>query len=196
MELPIYKLKIKGDDSLGVDYVALVDEPAIKRYWQFFNKQQSQHFSIDNEEKRIISGPLMLANMPIYRRSKVMGEYYAVFDAETIKDVALKFFKENRIAAVNVMHESSATVEGVFLFESFFIDRERGINPPKGYDDIADGSWFASYKVNNDDVWQEVKAGTFKGFSVEGLFDMEREKTEEEMMLDTIIEILNRTKNT
>jgi hypothetical protein len=40
----------------------------------------------------------------------------------------------------------------------------------KGFDDVPDGSWFGSFKVNNDEVWQMIKDGKVKGFSVEGLF--------------------------
>ncbi len=29
---------------------------------------------------------------------------------------------------------------------------------------LADGSWFVSYLVDNDDVWARVKEGEFKGF--------------------------------
>lgn len=79
------------------------------------------------------------------------------------------------------------------MFESYIIDRQRGITPPKGFEDIADGSWFGSFKVENDNIWQEVKAGTFKGFSVEGLFMYERTGkvvTPEEEIMKQIFKIL------
>ena len=50
------------------------------------------------------------------------------------------------------------------------------INIPKGYDEAPEGSWFISMKVENNEVWQSVKDGTFKGFSVEGVFDQAEEK--------------------
>ncbi len=49
-------------------------------------------------------------------------------------------------------------------------DTERGVLAPKGYEDTPDGSWFGSFKVENDEVWENRHA--FKGFSVEGLFGM------------------------
>jgi hypothetical protein len=57
------------------------------------------------------------------------------------------------------------------MFESFLIDSSRGISTPKGFTAVADGSWFGSYYVANDDVWAKVKDGTFRGFSVEGFFE-------------------------
>ena len=47
-----------------------------------------------------------------------------------------------------------------------------------GFDDIADGSLFAEYHVTNEDVWAEIKSGTYKGFSLEGYFNLEPEQNE------------------
>jgi hypothetical protein len=68
------------------------------------------------------------------------------------------------------MHDTK--VEGVYLFESFITDKQRGVQAPKGFPKVADGSWFGSYKIENDQVWRSVLDGTFKGFSIEGYFDM------------------------
>jgi hypothetical protein len=42
---------------------------------------------------------------------------------------------------------------------------------PDKFNQEADGSWFISMKIDNDDIWKSVLDGTFKGFSVEGLFE-------------------------
>jgi hypothetical protein len=136
-----------------------------------FNK-----FSITNEEKRIVSGVAMVADLPIYRRDAVRGEYYVMFDREAIFKLAKKWARNGKYSSVNQHHESE--VKGVHLLESYLIDRERGVNPPNGFEKIADGSWFVSYLVDNDEVWAKVKDGEFKGFSVEGMFDFVDEETE------------------
>ena len=84
--------------------------------------------------------------------------------------------------SVNIHHEKET--KGLSLFESYIVDRERGKYPPKGYDEVADGSWFLSYIVNDDDIWARVKDGEFKGFSVEGFFDFD--VNEEERQLNAI----------
>jgi hypothetical protein len=63
--------------------------------------------------------------------------------------------------------------------------------PMKGFEDIADGSWFGSFYVENDDVWQQIKDGTFRGFSVEGVFDYEQPKSSDEQALEKISRLLN-----
>ena len=70
----------------------------------------------------------------------------------------------------NLFHNENAQVTDVTIFNSFISDKTLGISPLKGFEDIADGSWFISAKVNNDAVWQKVKSGEIRGFSVEGMF--------------------------
>ena len=93
-------------------------------------------------------------------------------------------------AQVNIEHDEP--VNGVFMYESYIIDRQFGINPPKGFEDVSDGSWFGTYKIDNDNVWVMVKDGTFKGFSVEGLFKYKKvdKYTNDDVLLSKIINIL------
>jgi hypothetical protein len=150
-------------------------------------------FQIVNEEQRIISGPLILADMLIYRNNEQFGEHYVKFTADTIKAIAIKWAKRKNMDKVNLMHDSAQIVDGVTMFESFIVDKARGILPMAGYEDVADGSWFGSFYVENDQVWTSIKEGTYKGFSVEGLFDYEQPKTAEEMTLEKIVNLLNCT---
>jgi hypothetical protein len=94
---------------------------------------------------------------------------------------------------VNIEHNKK--IDNVYMFESYIIDRSVGKNPMKSFEDLPDGSWFGSYKVDNEEVWNEVKSGTFKGFSIEGLFKYERTTeviNREEKLLSKIINILNK----
>jgi hypothetical protein len=185
--LPIYELKI-SDAETEVDYVALVDEPAIQRDFVAFNKAQQKYQF--NEEKRIISGPLMVPDMLIYRNNELFGEHYVKFSAQTIKDIVVKFFKKKYQSNVNIMHDTALQVEGCTMFESFISDSERGILPMQGFEDMTNGTWFVSFYVDNNEVWSEIKAGTFKGFSVEGLFGYGKAEKTPEQLLTEIIELL------
>lgn len=152
----------------GVSFIALVEQPAIERPFMAFNKKF--RFS-ETGEQRVLTGPMMLADTPIYRQDKERGEYYVIFDAATIRKIVQKYFKQGNHHNVNAEH--AVPVDGVFMFESYLIDRNRGVVPPKGYEDVPDGSWFGSFKVDNDEVWNNREA--FTGFSVEGLFGLEKE---------------------
>lgn len=122
-----------------------------------------------NKEKRIISGALMVADLPIYRKDE-QGEYYGLFTAEDIYNIRNKFFKNNNTKSVNEMHDPNKMIDGMYMIESFIIDSKRGINAPDGLK-LTDGSWFGSYKVDNEEIWNDfIKTGDFRGFSVEGVF--------------------------
>jgi hypothetical protein len=147
-------------------------------------------FRVQNEEKRIVSGPIMVANLPIYRFNEEMGDHYIVFLPETIETIVQRFAKENRNGQANIMHDG-VQVDGVFLFESFIIDDRKPT--PVGFDKLPNGSWFGSFKVENDEVWQRVKSGEFTGFSVEGLFsykDTEDVPDKDEELLAKLLNVL------
>lgn len=155
-----------------------------------------QAFVIQDEEERIISGPLMLADTPIYRNDAIRGEYYVVFSADTIKQIAQKFFKKGYQNNVNLMHNSGDVQEGLTMFESWIVDKKRGIQPMVGFEDVPDGSWFGSYKVENDEAWNKVKSGEVLGFSVEGnfLYKEQEQMSAEERMMNKIIKVLQQVK--
>ena len=238
MKLPIYLLDINEDEDAEteVNFIALVDRPAIKLNWQKFTEfviepnagesqdefiprciayeinngiDQDQAVAIcyskwDNKggfnsnkfaadaEKQIVSGPLMIADMPIYRKDKEFGEYYAVFNAATIEKIAIKYYQKGFQSNVNLMHDGEMIVEGATMFESWIVDRAKGKMPMKGYEEVADGSWFGSFKVNNPAVWSMVKDGLIQGFSVEGLFQYKPQKQTmtEEQIIEKIQELL------
>jgi hypothetical protein len=171
MELQIYKAQIDPsmDSDLEVNFMGLVDKPAIERNFLAFDKQRAA-FTL-NEEKRIISGPAMIADLPLYRNDKQLGEYYVVFDKLAIQTIVQKFSAKGYLKNFNLFHDQQQQVDDVTIFNSFVSDSELGIGAMKGYEDLPDGSWFISAKVNNDAVWAKVKAGEIKGFSVEGLFN-------------------------
>ena len=133
-----------------------------------------QDFKIENEEKRIVSGYFMKADLPIIRLNDKNEKYYVVFRRETIEKIVNKFFKNGLNANVNLMHDNNLQAKGVYVIESLIIDSKRGIKAPKGFEDAPDGSWWGSMRVENDEVWNMVKDGTFKGFSVEGMFGQDK----------------------
>jgi hypothetical protein len=187
-KLPIFRFIVGEDDEAQLEAVAFVDTPAIEMNWQAFNSNQYKFKA--EVEKRIISGPLMVADLPIYRRTKEEGEYYGVFQKEDIYNLRNKFFKQGKSNLVNEMHDSNKMIDGVYMIESFLIDKERGINAPKGYE-LTDGSWFGSYKIDNDEIWNDfIKSGEFKGFSVEGLFKTVKIDEKPQTIIDEIINII------
>lgn len=196
MKLPIYDLIINQDEDndAEVSFIALVDSPAIKLPFLQFKEEERLTFAIQSESEHIITGPLMIPQQLIYRNSEQFGEHYVKFSVETIKQIAIKFSKKGYQKNVNIMHEADMQVEGVTMFESFISDSKRGIKPMEAFKDLPDGTWFGSFYVENPKVWELVKSGEVKGFSVEGMFDYEAPQeplSKDEKQLAELREILN-----
>ena len=171
--LPVYDVLVP-DEETGMLKISFVDVPAVMSDFLVFNAQKEfQMYSIQDEEKRLVYGVVARANYPIIRRSPGIGEYYIVFKPETIRVMAEKYLAESRQNDVSLMHRYD--IEGVQMVQYFIKDSARGVNPA-GFEDIADGSLFAEFHILNDELFAEVKAGTFRGFSLEGVFEFAPEK--------------------
>ncbi len=171
--IPVFEALIDSIDT-GIYKISLVDLPAVESDFVAFDKQNKvMKYNIENEEQRMVTGVIMRANFNIYRYDEEFGEYYIKYSPETIKLMAEKMMIDNTFNNINLMHEDGTDVEGVNLVELFIKDTNKGINPAN-FDDIENGSLFATYKINNDAIWEQIKLGTFKGFSLEGIFDIER----------------------
>jgi hypothetical protein len=190
MELPLYMLEISDDlnDDAEVQFVSLVDRPAIQKNWNAFKNEQK--FQIISEDKRIISGCAMLADTPIFRSDASFGDYYVAFSKDTITKIVQKYFKKGYQNNVNLMHDPNQIETGVTMFESFISDKSRGIEPMKGFEDAPDGSWFVSMLVENDEVWDKVKQGMVNGFSIEGIFNYAPLVSKEQQVMNEIYKIL------
>ena len=181
--IPVYDALIT-DEETGMMKISLVDDPAVMSDFQAFdNIRKMQMYSVTDEEKRLVRGVVMRADFPIYRRDERLGEYYIIYKPETIRAMAEKYLAESRQNDVNVMH--STDVDGVQMVQWFI--KGDGVSVT-GFDDIADGSLFAEFHILNDEVWNAVKAGDYKGFSLEGFFDLapERDKQTVEEIVDDL----------
>ena len=182
-KLPLYRLQINESDEItsGVDYIALVHNPAVEMNWIAFDKQQK--FSADKERK-LIMGAFLVANLPIYRNDEQRGEHYVVFDKDTIYQIVKKFFRNGFVSNFNVMHDEEKKLDGLYLIESFIVDDTRGVHAPDSFKGISQGSWLGTVKVDNDELWNGfLKTGELKAFSVEGMFSMgNMQKTDEDIL--------------
>jgi hypothetical protein len=191
--LPIYKLALSDDPDSGVDFIALVDDPAIQRNFIAFKNETKPklRFQVTSPEQHIISGPLMVADMCIFRDDPIHGEHLVYFDAQTIKQIIMRFFQKGLTSNINLMHLPDSKPDGIFMFESFIIDTSKGIATPKGFDHLSDGSWFGSFKVDNPIIWDHfIKTGEFKGFSVEGFFNYQQDISKEEIQVKEIMKVI------
>lgn len=167
--VPVYRVLL-DDERDGMVRVSLVDDPAVMSDFVAFDRQQPQRFAVQDEDKRLAFGVVARADFPVFRTDPMLGDHYVIFPADTIREMAQKYLTEDRADRVDLMHDGQ-DVEGVHLVQWFIKDSAKGVNPA-GFDDIADGSLFAEYHVEDDEIWQQIKDGTFKGFSMEVFYTL------------------------
>jgi hypothetical protein len=191
-KLPIYYATINEDLSglelkeQGIQNLALVDSPAMLQEWIMFSKQKPYEFKMAlQEEQRIITAPVIVADLPIYRKVDDK-EFYVVYKKETNMQILQKYMLDGNQRKVKLTHDTSDLSKGVFVFEVFISDASRGIKQPEAFD-LPDGTIFCSMKINNDDIWKRVKSGEVKGVSLEGFFDLEQEIELDQNEIEAII---------
>lgn len=158
--IPIFSVDFTDESTWNS--ISIVDFPAVEEDFIKLSKQSDMRFSI-NQEKREITGPVIITDKLIYRNDR-RGEYYIKIGADTIKKMAIEFFKRGTQNNGNVMHE--VDVPGVTFFESYLVNKERGIQP-KEFEDLPNGSWVVSAHIENDKVWDLIQSGELRGFSID-----------------------------
>lgn len=172
------------EDAIGLYTVSLVENPAFETEWLAFSKDKEEidfqrlMFSVMGDEmQRKVMVVICRADYPILRK-KGNELIYVVFSKDVIKEMSQRFLANGFQNSVNIEHRENSFVDGVEMEQLFIKDIEKGVDP-QGFENIEDGSLFAVYKVNNDEVWEGIKSGVWKSVSLEGLFKMV--EAEEEM---------------
>ena len=171
MKLPIFDIIVDiNTDELNMSCISLVTDPAVEKDFECFSKDKKpMKFSITNPEKHCITGVAIRADVPIYRYSPDMGEYYVRFTKETIEQIVYKYSKQNLWNSVSLEH-SGQNIDSAVMVE-FFIKSPSKC--PEGFEDVEDGSLMVTYKITDETLWDTVKnSDEINGFSIEIMADL------------------------
>ena len=193
--IQVFELQM-GEDWTEVDMISFVDDPAIKTpFLKFKNENPFQFAAI--EDRRIVTGPVLIPDLIIPRRVEDVM-FNVVFRAEQIKKVYDKFMQSKSYSNANFMHKTElSSTDDCHLYECFLSDNARGVNAPEKFSDLPDHTWFMSYKITDDSLWQMIKDGKITGYSIEGRFKMipTNGDAEGERVLQELDEILSQIEN-
>lgn len=174
--MDIIELFIDEEDNVsGIDAISIVENPAIQEDFVFLKNQEFKLAELD-KEKRLLLGPALIPNKPIYRKSGEK-EYYIYFSRNTVRKASELFLQRAKQHRSTLEHESP--LNGLTVVESWIVEGEE--DKTRLYDmDVPIGTWMVSMKVDNDDVWENyIKTGKVKGFSIEGYFADKLERPNE-----------------
>ena len=186
------ELKIENENEDGVFAISLVDRPAIQEHFIALSEHKIELKVVD-EDKRILVGLALVPNKKIYRN--VNGKEFNVFFSEqTIEKTNELFMRNLNLNSITSQHETK--VSGVSVIESWIVEDEKNDKSNLYNLNATKGSWAVKMKVYNDEEWNKVKLGEYKGFSIEGIYQgldklQASEQVEEEEDFTTdIIEFL------
>jgi len=195
-ETKIVELVIADDSQeLAIDAISLVNSPAIEQDFVFFGKEKNNlTFAKIDEEKRMLVSPALIPNKQIFRYDpNTDSEYYVYFSPDTVKKAAELYLKHNNHHKATYEHKDR--VSGVLTVESWIKEGDMDKSKLYGFD-LPNGTWFVKMKIENDELWQKIKAGELKGLSIEGYFTDKMEKMSEKAPTDEeILKALNQIIN-
>ena len=184
------------DDQSGIDAISVVMSPAIEENFIHLSKHEILLKEID-AEKRILMGPALVPDKQIYRRNdKTKDEYYIYFSKATIRKASELFLMNAN--QNNSTLEHSQKLKGLSVVESWIIEGENDKSKNYGFD-LPQGTWMISMKVNNEEIWDKVKLGEVKGFSIEGYFadklemSLKNNDMEEKVMIEKIKSLIEKS---
>jgi predicted DNA binding CopG/RHH family protein len=115
----IVELIIDEDAELyGIDAISLVDRPAIELDFIALKEARVQ-FAEADADKRILIGPALVPDKPIYRRSGE-EEFYVYFSKSTVRRAAELYLKHGNQANHTLEHEH--TINGLTVVESWMVE--------------------------------------------------------------------------
>lgn len=196
-DLDVIELFIDDEsDSDGIQAISLVESPAIEENFIALSKHKVEFKSVD-EDKRIIIGLALVPDKEIYRR-KGDYEYKIKFSKETVRKGAEMYLKSLRNNNTTLEHQNLTT--GVSIIESWIVeDVEKDKTALYGLNAV-EGAWAVVMKVDNEEVWNDVKSQKYLGLSIEGMFtnreqEMSSDEKEVDLSDDQLIEEIKKLLN-
>lgn len=187
--MKIIELILDEDSKMsGIDAISIVESPAIESNFIALNNHQVKFATVDTE-KRILMGPALIPNKPIYRNQDG-EEFYVYFSKATIEKAMQMYLKKGNQGNATLEHDGK--LNGLTLVESWIkVDAEKDKSVAYGMEDPV-GTWYVSMKVDNEEIWNEyVKSGKVKGFSIEGFFaDKSTTMSKDELLLSEIKKLI------
>jgi len=184
--MKIFEL-ILDKNTDGVDAISVVDRPAIEENFIALKKQHEVKLAEVDTDKRILMGAALVPDKMIYRKNGE-EEYNVFFSTDTIKKASELFLINGNQNNATLMHDKS--INDMSVVESWIIDDAVNDKSVKYGFSLPIGTWMISMKVNNDDIWQKVKAGEIKGFSIEGYFADKAQLASNKEIIEQLKELL------
>jgi hypothetical protein len=196
----IVELVIQDDNQeLAIDAISLVSAPAIEQDFVYFGKEKSNlTLAKVDEEKRMLISPALIPNKNIIRYdANTDSEYYVWFSKETVRKASELYLKHNNHHKATYEHQER--VSGVLTVESWIIEDPKMDKANIYGFQLKKGTWMVKMKIDNEELWQDIKSKKIRGLSIEGYFTdkfeaMQKRKPTDLEILSALNEIIKENK--
>ena len=176
------------ESAEGVYAISLVENPAIEVNFIALSEGEKVQLSILEEEKRLLIGAVLVPDKKILRVDAAGEPFWVVFKSETIRQAMEYFYKNGNQSNSTLEHDHQLQLDNVTFVESWIKeDLVHDKSVKYGFSEPI-GTWFSVMKVDNDEVWNKVKAGEVQGFSIDGIFNFKNLDMELSKIVDAIKE--------
>ena len=174
--IPIFDISV-DEEGMGLFGLSFVDNPAIQVELHAFKAEEAQKVFFASHEKREVVSPVLIPNQLIIRES--MGiPYYIRANGDTIRKIYEKYMLSGNWNNFTYMHEnidadiSERLQDGIYLQRLWIIEDEKNDDActKYGFNDLPKGTLMMKCKVNNRQIWSEIREGRLRGISLEAFF--------------------------
>lgn len=154
--------------------ISLVRRPAIQRKFIALSADEVTPQAYTKlalrAAQQVVTGPVLIPDLPIRRTHPDGTQYYVSFSESTIAQLSRSSLQQLPI----VTDEHQNAVKEVVLVESWLISNPTCDKAVQlGLTDLPAGTWMASYHIPDAAYWEkEIASGAKQGFSIEGLFEL------------------------
>lgn len=182
-EIPVIELFPNGT----LNNIALVTSPAIEELFLKFSEEVEQ-FQFADDEKHIVTGPILIPEKKILRYDLDGNPFYVWFSKETIEELSQTFLRDDKNRSWNLQHEQDTN--DVYITESWLVNNSEMDKAKSLGFEVPEGTWMASAKIENEEIWKRIKNNELRGFSIDGMFKIEEDITDYDEALKKIEEII------
>ena len=174
-----YNVIFNEEEKEGVYAISVVEEPAMESFFIALSKNKKPSLNIELKEseegkkENVLLGVALIPDKPVYR-NQGGEEFEIIFSKETIKKAAHNFLKNGYQHNSSIEHEKA--INGVSIVESWIVKDSKN-DAANAYglkkEDIVNGAWIVKMKCDNEEIYNKAINGEIKGFSIDGLFNLE-----------------------
>lgn len=177
-KLPIYdaifdeKATLGTIEDGGISVISLVEKPAVESNFMKFEDDETSapKTNIIDDEQRIIVGAVLIPDKLIYRNSE-RGEFFIRFSESVIKNMHLNMMRTKSFSYFSIAHNGSILPDWqITPLEIWRKEFEEDKSNGYGFD-LPVGTLFISAKVEDEQIWERIKANEINGFSIEAILD-------------------------